>query len=200
MGLAALWKYSKLTEFGPGIRYTLLSGGGRDDRTGIGPELLVNYKLAKKVSLNSRVGVEFSQYEDGGSADPSLTGSIGLNYTASKLWSMNLALYRGAQADASSADVFTEVSSVRLGYVRKIRRATLNLGLAYEIDSYQTSGSATSSAYEDRNYFNIDGSLGMPVFSNSCFASVFLQYNDQSGSTTDTWDAVQSGFSISRRF
>jgi hypothetical protein len=200
LGMAALWKYSKLTEFGPGIRYTFLSGGNRDSRSSIGPELLVNYQLAAKVSLNSRVGVEFSSYESGGSADPSLTGSLGLNYNASKLWSMNLALYRGAQADASSADVFTDVSSVRLGYARKIRRATLNLGLAYELNSYQTSGNAVTTAYEDRNYFNIDGSLGMPVFSNTCFASVFLQYNDQSGSATETWDVVQSGFSISRKF
>ncbi len=200
LGMAALWKYSKLTEFGPGIRYTFLSGGNRDSRSSIGPELLVNYQLATKVSLNSRVGMEFSSYESGGTADPSLTGSLGLNYNPSRLWSMNLALYRGSQADASSADVFTNVSSVRLGYTRKIRRATLNLGLSYELNSYQTSGNSAAAAYEDRNFVNIDGSLGMPVFSNTCFASVFLQYNDQSGSPTETWDVVQSGFSVSRKF
>ncbi len=200
LGLAALWKYSKLTEFGPGVRYTFLSGGNRDNRTSIGPELLVNYQLAAKVRLNSRVGVEFSEYDSGGTADPSLTGSLGLTYNASKLWSMNLALYRGARADASSADVFSEISSVRLGYVRKIRRATLNLGFGYEINSYQTSGTTATSSYPDRNYFNLDGSIGMPVFSNTSFASVFLRYSDQSGSVTETWDAVQSGFSISRKF
>ncbi len=200
LGLAALWKYSKLTEFGPGVRYTFLSGGNRDSRTSIGPELLVNYQLATKVSLNSRVGMEFSSYESGGSADPSITGSLGLTYNPSRLWSMNLALYRGSQADASSADVFTDVSSIRLGYVRKIRRATFNLGLSYELNSYQTSGNSSTTANQDRNYFSIDGSLGMPVFSNTCFASIFLQYDDQSSTTTDTWDAVQSGFSISRKF
>jgi hypothetical protein len=200
LGLAGLWKYSKLTEFGPGVRYSLLSGGNRDNRTSIGPELLVNYQLATKVRLNSRVGVEFSEYENGGSADPSLTGSIGLVYTASKLWSMNLSVYQGTQSDASSADVFTEVSSVRLGYARKLRRATLNLGASYEINSRQTSGTSNTSADEDRNYFNLSGSVGMPVFANSCFASVFLQYSDQSGSATETWDAVQTGFSISRSF
>ncbi|MGL5017761.1 MAG: hypothetical protein ACRDBP_06490, partial [Luteolibacter sp.] len=200
MGLAALWKYSKLTEFGPGVRYSFLSGGNRDSRSSIGPELLVNYQLATKVSLNSRVGIEFSEYENGGSADPALTGSVGLVYNASRLWSMNLTLYKGSQADASSADVFTDVTSVRLGLNRKIRRATLNLGLSYEINSFQTSGTSTASGFEDRNYFNINTSVGMPVFANSCFASVFVQYNNQTGSVTDTFDAVQSGFSISRRF
>lgn len=200
LGVAGLWKYSKLTEFGPGVRYSLLSGGNRDTRTSIGPELLVNYQLATKVSLNSRVGVEFSEYENGGSADPSLTGSIGLVYTASKLWSMNLSLYQGAQSDASSADVFTDVSSVRLGYVRKLRRATLNLGVGYEVNSRQNSGSSITTALEDRDYFNINSSVGMPVFANSCFANVFLQYSNQSGDATETWDTVQSGFSISRKF
>lgn len=200
LGVASLWKYSKLTEFGPGIRYTFLSSGSQDSRTSVGPEMLVNYKLATKVSLNSRVGVEFAQYENGGSADPTLTGSIGFVYTASRLWSMNLSIYRGTQAEASSANVFTDVSSVRLGYVHKIRRATLNLGVGYELNSYQTTGAAPAAGYQDRNYFNLDGSLGIPVFANTCFASIFLQYNDQSGSPTDSWNGVQSGFSISRRF
>ena len=200
LGVASLWKYSKLTEFGPGIRYTFLSSGDQDSRTSIGPEMLVNYKLATKVSLTSRVGVDFAQYDSGEAADPTLTGSIGFNYNASKLWSMNLSFYRGTQADASSANVFTDVSTVRVGYVHKIRRATLNLGVGYEIDSYQTSGSATAAGYQDRDYFNIDGSLGMPILTNTCYASIFLQYNDQSGSPTDTWDAVRSGFSITRRF
>jgi hypothetical protein len=200
LGLAGLWRYSKLTEFGPGVRYSFLSGGNRDSRTSIGPELLVNYKLATKVALNSRVGVEFSEYENGGSADPSLNGSIGLTYNASRLWSMNLALYRGAQADASSADVFTDVSSVRVGWVRKIRRASLNLGVSYEINAFQTSGTSTTTTREDRDYFSVDGSVGMPVFANSSFASVFLRFSDQSGSAADTWDAVQSGLSISRKF
>lgn len=200
LGLAALWKYSKLTELGPGVRFTYLSGGSQETRTAIGPELLVNYQLAKKVSLNSRVGVDFATYEDGGAADPALTGSIGVNYNASKRWGMNLALFRGVQANGGSADIFTEVSSVRLGYTHRIRRATLNLGVAYEIDSYQTADNSTTAAYPDRNFFNIDSSLGMAVFSNTCYASVFMRYNDQSGSATETWDAVQSGFSITRRF
>lgn len=200
LGLAGLWRYSKLTEFGPGIRYTYLTGGNRDSRSSIGPELLVNYKLGSKVDLNARVGVDFAQYGNGESADPTLAGSVGLTYNASKLWSMNLALFSGNQADASTADVFTQVNSVRLGYSRRIRRATLGLGVTYEINSYQTSNANSSPAPTDQNYFNVFGSLGTAVFANTYYASVFLQYSDQSGSASQTWDTVQSGLSISRSF
>jgi hypothetical protein len=200
LGLAALWKYSKLTEFGPGIRYTILSGGNRDERTSIGPELLVNYKLASKVNLNSRVGVQFAEYESGGSADPLLAASIRLNYTASKLWNMNLGFYSGNQAGASSADAFTQVNSISLDYIRKVHQLRLRLGINYEINSYQTPANSSVSANPDLNYFSINSSLGMPVFSNTTFGSIFVQYSDQSGRASQTWDAVQSGISMSRSF
>lgn len=200
LGLAGLWRYSKLTEFGPGIRYTYLTGGNRDNRSSIGPELLVNYKLGSKVNMNTRVGIDFAQYGNGQSADPTLAGSVGLTYNASRLWSMNLALFSGNQADASTADVFTQVNSIRLGVSRRIRRATVNLGVSYEINSYQNSGVNSAADRPDQNYFSVSSSMGMAIISNTYYASVFLQYSDQSGSASETWDAVQSGFSISRSF
>jgi hypothetical protein len=81
-----------------------------------------------------------------------------------------------------------------------VRRATLNLGVGYEFDTYESANGSTASGRSDQNYFNIDGSIGMPVFSNTCSASIFLQYSNQSGDAADTWDSVQSGFSISRSF
>src|SRR5690606_26408234 len=51
LGLNALWKFSSLTEFGPGLRYTLHTGENRQDRTTFGPTLNLNYQLSSKVSL-----------------------------------------------------------------------------------------------------------------------------------------------------
>lgn len=200
LGASALWRYSPLTEWGPGIRYTYDAGNSQSERTSIGPTVTVNYKLSKKVALDSRVGVDFASYEDGGSSDPMFSASIGLKYAASKLWGMNVSLYRDAQADVSQAGAFTEVTSLRLGLNRKVRRATLNFGVGYETNSTEYAGDAAGGERPDRDYFSLDSSLGMAVFSNSSFASVFMRYNDQSGSATDSWDAFQTGFSISRSF
>jgi hypothetical protein len=198
--LASLWRYSKLTEFGPGIRYSQISGGGQAGLSTIGPEILVNYELGSKVSLNSRIGVQFAEYDSGAQADPFISSSIGLNYTASRLWGMNLAFFSGAQAEGSTAGTFNQLESVRLGYNRIFRKATLNLGLSYEVNTQQTSDSSLSPAAADRNFFNINGSLGMPILSNTTFASIFVQYNDQSADAQQTWTAVQTGFSLTRRF
>ncbi|MCF7733911.1 MAG: hypothetical protein K9N23_19645 [Akkermansiaceae bacterium] len=199
LGLAALWKYSELTEFGPGVRYSYQSGGSSNSRTAISPEMLLNYRLTTKVRLNSTIGVDFASYENGRSADPSLTGAIGLNYQASEIWGLNLALYQGYQADTVNSNVFTEVSSVRLGYRQKIRRATLNLGASYEVDTYDN---PTNSGINrpDGDYFSVDGSLGMAIFSNSTQASLFLRYSDRSGGINNDWDSVQTGLSLSRSF
>lgn len=200
IGASALWKYSPLTELGPGLRYTYRSGSSQTGRTSIGPTLTVNYKLSSKVALNSRVGMDFASYQDGGSADPTFAASIGLNYEASKLWGMNLSLYRDTQADTSLAGAYTEVTSLRLGYHRKVRRATLNLGAGYDMNRSERPSVAGGGAGDDRDFFTVDGSLGMPIFKNTSYGSVYFRYGDQSSSSTDSWDAFQMGFSIGRRF
>jgi len=200
LGVSALWKYSPLTEVGPGIRYTYSSGSSQLERTAVGPTLTVNYKLSKKVTMNSRVGMDFASYGDGTKLDPTVSASIGLNYQASRLWGMDFSLYRDSQADPTLAGAFTQVTALRLGGHRKIRRATLNLGLNYETNVAENSGNAAV-VRPDRDYFSFDGSLGMAVFSNSCYASVFMRYNNQSSTDVAySWDSFQTGFSISRSF
>jgi hypothetical protein len=200
VGASALWKYSPLTEFGPGLRYTFITGSSQTDRTSIGPTVTVNYKLSSKVALNSRVGVDFASYQDGGTADPTMSAAIGLNYEASKLWGMNCSLFRDTQADPSLAGAFTEVTAVRVGYHRKIRRAILNLGVGYNSNVSQRPSNESADPTDDRNFLNIDGSLGMAVLSNTSYASLFFRYGDQSGSPTETWESFQVGFGINRSF
>ncbi len=208
LGASALWKYSPLTEVGPGIRYTYTSDGTGDGRTSIGPTVSLNYKLSSKVSLNSRLGMDFATYEDGASADPTFSTSMALNYRASRLWGMNLSLYRDTQADPRVSGGYYEVTALRIGYNRKIQRATLNLGMSYETTSYTlpvftgvvSGNDPIPTAQPDRDYFSLDGSLGMLIFGNSSYASVFVRYNDQSGGGLGSWDSFQTGISISRNF
>ncbi len=199
-GMSALWRYSPLTEFGPGISYSQQSGSTQQDLTSIGPTLTVNYKLSSKVSLNSLVGLEFARYENGQTTDPSVSANIGLNYRASALWGMNLSFFRNVRADPGSVGQFQEITSLRLGYNRKIRRAQLNLGASIQQNTYQSPDS-TVALRPDSNYLNLDSSISMPVFANSCNATIFINYSDQSGSSgADSWDSLRTGFSISRSF
>ena len=200
LGTAAMWQYSPLTEFGPGISYRSTSGGSRQSLMSIGPTLNTNYKLSRKVSLSSQVGLNFSQYQNGQSADPTVSASIALNYQASRLWGMNLALNRNVQADPTYAGTFSEMTSFRVGYNRKIRRATWVLGASYEMTSYMSPNGMVQNL-PDRDYLRFNSSLSMPVFANTCNASVFASYSDQSGaSSANSWDSIQLGFSLSRKF
>ena len=200
LNTAALWRYSALTEFGPGVRYT--SDSGESDRTSIGPTLNMNYKLAKKVSMTSQVGMEFAEYQDGGSSDPSLTTSIGLNYKASRLWGMDLSLYRGTQANPTTAGGFDEITSLTLGYNRKIRRASFNLGLSYETNVAQPTGNRAT-AKQDTAYPSYNSSLSMPLFANKATGSVFFNYRGQSGNentTNGSGDSAQTGLRLGWSF
>jgi hypothetical protein len=199
-GLSAMWKYSALTEFGPGVRYAYRTGGSsQSGRTSIGPTLSLNYKLSSKVALNSRIGMDFSSYDSGATADPTFSASIGLNYRASDLWGMNLTLYRDTQADTALAGGFTQLNSLQVGYHRQLSRAMWNLSASYQLNSYERPGAATPPP--DQSNFNLNTSLSMPIFSNTCSASVFVGYREQnSGNASRSWDSVQTGFSISRKF
>ncbi|MEO8614617.1 MAG: hypothetical protein ABI600_05705, partial [Luteolibacter sp.] len=204
LGASALWKYSALTEFGPGIRSTYSSQGDGNARTSIGPTLSMNYKLSTKVSMNSQVGMNFASYENGGTADPTVSASIALDYRASKLWGMSFSLYKDTQADSYTAGQYSDITSLRLGYHRKIRRATLSLGLNYDTNTY-TVASANGSApppvaAPDRNYYSVDGSLGMVILSNTTYAGIFVRYNNQDNGARNSWDGFQSGISINRSF
>ncbi|MEI6177075.1 MAG: hypothetical protein WCS43_09300 [Verrucomicrobiota bacterium] len=197
---SALWKYSPITEFGPGARYTYRSGSTQLDRTSIGPTLNLNYKLSEKVMLNSRVGVDFASYSDGTSADPTISASLGLNYQASKLWGMDFSMYRDTQADPATAGAYTEVTSLRLGYHHKIRRALWNIGASYQISNSIRPGGSSGGDIPERDFLTFDTSLSMLTFANTTTASVFLQFNEQRGGTMGTWNSVQTGFSLSRSF
>lgn len=199
-GLSALWKYSPLTEFGPGIRYTYRAGTSNDARTTIGPTAVLNYKLSTKVSLTSRVGLDFISYQNGGEAAPTVSAGLGLNYQASQLWGMDFSFYRDSQADPTTAGRFIDVNALHLGYHRKLLRATLNLGVGYEMNSYTSGGTATVASEPPQNHFTADASLGMKIFHNTTMASVFVRYEDMRAAPTNTYHDIQTGLSLSRKF
>jgi hypothetical protein len=213
LGMSALWRYSVLTEIGPGIRYTSMSGSystsiiPQQNRTSIGPTVTLNYKLSRKVTLTSQTGIDFYQADNGQSIDPAMSGSLALNYQASRLWGMSLAWSRSMQADPTSAAAFYESNSLRLGYHRKVRRANLNLGVSY-LTSTSASAQGMAVGRPDSSTLSFDSTLSMPVFANTCNASLFVRYNEQTGvyassyygGTGDSWESLQMGFSINRNF
>jgi hypothetical protein len=197
LGSSLLWKYSALTELGPGIRYTYVSGESGQGRSSFGPTVSLNYQLAKKISLNSRVGLDFAEYENGGSSGPSVSASIGATYEASKLWGFDFSFFRDNQADPLVVGAFVQTTSARVGYHRKILRAKLDLGVSYGTDT--ADGSSRGVQGRDREKFSCDSSVSMPLFSNTCSGKIFVNYQDQTGLGT-SWDSVQTGFSLSRSF
>jgi hypothetical protein len=199
-GLAALWKFSPLTQIGPGIRYTLRSGDDREDRTTVGPTLNINYKLTQKVSLTSRVGLDFVEYEDSGSGDSTVSAAIGLTYQANVLWGMKFSLYRDTEADPSRAGAYNEITSARIAYFRNIRRASVELGLGYETITYDES-TVVLNPRADRDFLTLDASISHPLFKGTSEGTLFIKYRDQSSDDArEDWDGLQIGCGLSRQF
>ncbi len=202
LSLAGMWRYSERTEFGPGVRYTFRTGDAQEDRQSFGPTLTANYAATAKIRLHARVGVDFVDYEDSGSGDASFSASLGANYQASELWGLKLAVLRDTDADpASSNGGYMESTTVRLGYYRRISRATFNFGASYEYDDAEMPDSRQANR-PDRDYWALDCSLGMPVFADACYGFVFMRYSKQDGGSgrNDEWDSFQGGVGLSYAF
>lgn len=208
VGTAALWKYSPLTEIGPGVHYTYNSNTYSSFKTGrssIGPTLNLNYKLDVKVTMTSQVGLDFSRYDTGKSADPTLSASLGLNYQASALWGMNLNLSRSVQADPTFVGAFYENDSVRLGINRRLQRVIWSLGTTYQANSSVAPAGVKGRPSGDM--LGVDTSVAMQLFGDKGIVRVFVRYNDQSngvysgyGSTGKAWNSCQTGMNLSYRF
>ena len=197
--ISAIWKISSLTQIGPGIRYTLISGDDRPDRSTIGPNLNLNYRLSTKVSLRSKIGLDFVEYEDGTSGDPMVSSQIGADYRANSLWGLNASLFRDAKPDQINPGAYDELTSFRLGYYRQIRRVTVNLGAGYELTKREEGG--TDNTQPDRDYFTWDASASMPMFSQRVLASIFYKYRDyQNEIGSVDWNSSQVGFSLTTEF
>lgn len=199
-GLSGLYRYSSKTQFGPGIHYGYQSASGDDSnaRTSVGPTFTVNYRVSSLWNLNTTVGMDFSSYEDGQSTDISFTGSLSLAYNPSKFWGMSLSMYTGVQPDPSNTGGFINTTSLGINYHRQIRRASLNLGLNYNLDDSEDGGGAVNTSDNFGNSWSLNGSIGMPVFANFCEASLFASYSDQGGG--NFYSSTSIGISFSKTF
>ncbi len=158
-----------------------------------------NYTYSSKLTLNSQFGLAFADYSDIGDSDASVTASVGLRYNPSPLWGMDLSLFRNTQADPSVDDSFRELTAIRLGYDRKIRRLRFGLGLSYENSSDANRGGFGSRSRPSRDYLSLDSTLGMRTFANTTDVVLFMRYSEQFADE-ESFDAFQMGLRLSRGF
>ncbi len=198
LGTSAMYHYSDRTQFGPGIGYSSMSGASTGFRTTIGPTISVNYRVTGKISMNSRLGLDFVSY-DQGADDTTWSGSIGLDYRASELWGMNFSMNRGGQANPTQANGTQENTNFSLNYYHRIRRATWTLGGNYELTSSGTSADPNGNGV-DSNYFSFNTGLSMPVFSNRASARTFMSWTDNSGGYVNSGSSFQVGAGLNWSF
>lgn len=196
--VSAMWKYSPLLRFGPGLGYSNASGAYQFARTTVGPTLSANYRLSKKVSLTGVVGLDYASQGDAGSSQ-SVSGSLAAAYALNPLWGFNLSLSRGVNADASQSGVFRQDTGLQFGVTHRIRRVNAALGLGYVNSGYLVSTGATSPAAID--FFTSDFSLSLPFMDKKASVTVFVRYKDSaSDNLAQDWNGVQTGFSLGYRF
>jgi hypothetical protein len=142
------------------------------------------------------VGIDFSKYSDGGSADPTLSGAVSLVYRASRLWNMRASVNRSTQANPVETDAFDELTSFQVAYTRKILRASWMIGASYQMDKTESADTTSANSVPNQNFLSISTSVTVPLFSNTCNASLFFTGNDQGGEESSAFNSAQVGLKI----
>ena len=199
VSLAGIWRATPLLNVGPGVRYGVRTGFDDSDFTILGPILRANYILSKKVKLQSSIGLDFSESSFGD--DQSLFSySVSLDYTASRLWGFDLSMIQDSRATLITGGGFDQISSLRLGFWRKIRRARLSLGIAYE-DRNPTDSNTANLGFRDSSFLQYNAGVSIPLRDNQANLAFTLGWNDFDGSNEDfSWDGFQSGVSLAWSF
>jgi len=193
--VAALWKATPLLHLGPGIRVTSSSSDVEGNRNTIGPALKADYRLSGKVKLKSRVGLDFVEYEEGGSEE-FVNAALGLEYQFDPLWNFTLSASRDSEPESSSGGGFRESTALRFGVKRKIYTATWGFGVGYE--SSEFSGGTGAAIRPGIDYLDLDTSLMVPFYGDRGRGRVFFRYQDSSSDDLSRdWDGFQSGISFS---
>jgi hypothetical protein len=193
--LAALWKATPLLELGPGFRAMTASSDGDGDRDAFGPALKANYRLSGKVKLKSRVGLDFVEYQEGGSEE-FVNAALGLEYQLDPLWNFTLSANRDSEPETSAGGGFRESTALRFGVKRKIHTATLGFGVGYE--SSEFSGGTAAAFRPGIDFLDIDTSLMVPFYGDRGRGRLFFRYQDSSSDDLNRdWDGFQSGVSFS---
>jgi hypothetical protein len=196
---SALWKATPLISIGPGFRYGIRTGNDNEKFIVVGPTLSLNYKLSTKVMLQSTIGIDDS--DSPYSRDDSLLNwSLGLNYRASSLWGFDLESIQDTRATLSTGGGFDEISSFRLSYWRKVRRARIQLGVAYE-DRSATDSQPTLTIPRDFEYLTLSAAMSLPVFRDRADLKIHVKWRNQDDpDDNSSWEGIQTGLNLTWRF
>lgn len=196
--LSAMWRYSPLLRFGPGLGYSSASGDLQSARSTFGPTLSADYQLSRKVSLNGRVGLDSASSGDAGT-NQTVSSSLQASYQLNRLWGFNASMSRGIQADGASSGVFREDTALRFGVNYQVRRVSAAVGLGYVHSTFLAPSDSIQSPAID--YLSLDTSLSFPFSGDRASATIFFRYNESvSDSEARDWDGFQTGVSVNYRF
>jgi len=198
LNAAALWQATPLVRLGPGFRYGVRTGDQDAEFTVVGPLLRADYNLSAKIDLTSSVGFDFADSPAG--EDELLNWRVGLKYRASAFWNLRLNMVRDTQATLISGGGFDQISGYRFAYTRRIRRASLQLGVAY-VDRNPQGSTGAALAFRDSTSVDYTASLGFPIIGDEVELNVNLAWRDFTTSDDlQSWDSFQSGLSLAWQF
>jgi hypothetical protein len=194
-----VWQASPLSMLSLDLRATEIETESSGSRSTLGPTVSLNYQLTEKVDLDARIGVDFADASNAGTAETFVYGGIGLAYQLDPLWSFKLNFNHDVEAVQSRAGGFRDFTRLRFAVIRKIRDFQLDLGCFREDSTASGSGPAASAT--SQIYSGFDASLSYPLFGAGGSAAVFIRsHHTEADTPSRSWEGCQTGFSINKSF
>ena len=196
LSVDALWAYSSLLKIGPGLRLTERTAGQGESLRSVGPSVNLDYQLTEIVSLNATAAFNWYGGIADGTSGNGLSARLGGSYQASTLWSLGLDIGRDVVASGVRENSFTERTSGRVGFRRKVGRNSVVLGVSFNFDNPVKKQQGFS---RTRDYYSLDLTLSRRVLEETEL-SAFVTWRSLSSEDNGENDSMVIGISLDHKF
>jgi hypothetical protein len=192
------WAATEYFSFGPQIQYNKSTSDNSGTRDAWQFLMQAQYQVGSRIQLSGSLGLDYAtDSRDDGDASAGLTGNFNANYTINDRLSWSGSILYVTVPSPDEVDYVINNLSISTSLTRKLLRATVDVGLALNVASYEAVGPAATPLDDDNN-LNLFVTYSRNLFLErvNFVSTAFYSVNEGQSS----WNQLQLSLALNAQF
>lgn len=196
--LSGSWAATEYLSFGPMIQYIQSTSDNSGTRDAWQFLMQAQYQVGARIRISGSLGLDYAtDSRDEGDASAGLAGNFNATYVINDRLSWSGSVLYVTVPSPDEADYVINNLTVASSLNRKFLRATVDVGLAFNIASYEAVGPAAAPLNDDNN-LNLFATYSRSVFQERVNFVSTAMYSVNDGQSD--WDQVQLTVALNAEF
>ncbi len=192
------WAATEYFSFGPEIQYSKSTSDNSGTRDAWQFLMQAQYQVGSRIQVSGSLGLDYAtDSRDDGSASAGLTGNFNANYLINDRLSWSGSILYVTVPSPDEVDYVINNLAVSTSLTRKLLRATVDVGLALNVASYEAVGPAAAPLDDDNN-LNLFVAYSRNIFLDrvNFVSTAFYSVNEGQSS----WNQLQLSLALNAQF